>query len=487
MGFFPLPGTGPKASSDRQRMKTKGIDLQRELWSRCARISERLLVGGHPGLKKAKRAFEASFPSTYERVSPQSWKKPARESGYLLVGDHHGLARSQFFAAEICRSFRPWTLGLEFVRGNQQKTLDHWLGSTRSPQALLREIHFEEQWGSFPQEGVLDLLQSAREIGCRLLALAPDNPMGLSARDRHFARLLLRIGPPVMALIGDIHLDPMRLPAQLSKEGRSPTILHQNHAPYYFELAERHQPIPSLLRLEPRRFTWVDTHPILVEESALQSLGPEDLVEALPLPEHFAQICEDLLIAQGQAPVPPPPLLLSFDPSQADVLNELVSTKKDLERLCRELLICGNAVLGPRGPVVVNLPGTNHLAEAAAKWVHCRFFPRPRRLLERSLWRLENEIHGFQGSLRMNPLRNPMPLDWYLERFLSSRSRRNFHRMEQTLFQSFSSSPLEEGSSFPPSGRLPNPSSKEGLVLLRWIGQTLGAEGAFLVGSKTLA
>ncbi len=462
-------------------MNSKGIDLQRELWSRCARISERLLIEGHPSLRKAKRAFEASFPSSFVLVPKDAWKIPARQSGYLLVGDHHGLARSQFYAADILRSFRPWTLGLEFAPVDLQGRLDRWSASDRSPAALLADLRFEESWGPFPQEGIHDLLLSARALGCRLLAMAPPQPLGLAARDRHFGDILLKVAPPTMALVGDIHLDPARLPAYLAEEGRSPTLLHQNHAPYYFDLAQSHQPIPSLLRHSDQRFTWVDTHPILVEESALQSLGPEDLVEALPLTEHFGQICEDLLHFQGHDPIPSPPLLLSFDPSQGDGLNELVQTQKDLERLCAELLICGNAVLGPRGPVIVNLPGTNHLAEAAAKWVHGYFHPRPRRLLERSFWRLEHEIQGFQGSLRMNPLRSPMPLEWYLHRFLGSKGRENFRGLEQELFQLLGGGILGNQEKSKAPNRLPNPSSKEGLILLRWIGQTLGAEGALLL------
>ncbi len=462
-------------------MNSKGIDLQRELWRRCARISERLLIEGHPSLRKAKRSFEASFPTFIDRVPSDAWKSPARESGYLLVGDHHGLSRSQFFAADILRNFRPWTLGLEFARADHQNQLDRWSASDRPPSALLADLHFEESWGPFPQDGIHDLLQSARDLGCRLLAMAPTQAMGLAARDRHFGDTLLKVSPPAMALVGDIHLDPARLPAYLAAEGREPTLLHQNHAPYYFALAQSHQPIPSLLRQNNQRFTWVDTHPILVEESALQSLGPEDLVEALPLTEHFGQICEELLRLHGHDSIPSPPLLLSFDPSQEEGLNELVQSKKDLERLCTELLICGNAVLGPRGPVIVNLPGTNHLAEAAAKWIHGYFHPRPRRLLERSLWRLEHEIQGFQGSLRMNPLRNPMPLEWYLKRFLGSKGRTNFRGLEQELFQTLGGGLFLTGEEGKTLSRLPNPCSKEGLILLRWIGQTLGAEGALML------
>ncbi len=462
-------------------MKSKGIHLQRELWNRCARISERLLFEGHPSLRKAKHDFEASFPNSFERVASDAWKEPAREAGYLLVGDHHGLSRSQFFAAEILRNFRPWTLGLEFAPLNMQERLDQWTASHQSPSTLLADLKFEKNWGLFPQDGIHDLLLSARKLGCRLLAMSPNRTMSLSARDHHFGDTLLQAGPPVMALVGDIHLDPARLPAHLQREGREAVVLHQNHAPYYFSLVEQNLPIPSLLRHGKNRFTWVDTHPILVEESALQSLGPEDLVEALPLTEHFIQICEDLLRSQGLPSIPAPPLLLSFDPSQGDGLNELVQTKKELEDLCRELLICGNATLGPRGPVIVNLPGTNHLAEAAAKWIHGYFHPRPTRLLERSLWRLENEIRGFQGSLRMNPLRTPMPLNWYLQRFLGSTSRKNFQGLEKDLFQSLAEGFLRRKTIQKKRNRLPNPSSKEGLILLRWIGQTLGAEGALML------
>jgi hypothetical protein len=81
----------------------------------------------------------------------------------------------------------------------------------------------------------------------------------------------------------------------------------------------------------------------------------------------------------------------------------------------------------------------------------------------------------------MNPLRNPMPLDWYLQRFLGAKGRSKFRGMEKNLFQSLGESFISSGESRTFRRQLPNPDSKEGLILLRWLGQTLGAEGALMM------
>ncbi|NIR59696.1 MAG: ChaN family lipoprotein, partial [Gammaproteobacteria bacterium] len=82
------------------------------------------------------------------------------------------------------------SLGIEFVYTRQQDLLDRRQAGELDDDTLLRRLHYREEWG-YPWDGYRDLLDTARRLGVRVLALdvGPRQGFdGLRRRDEHAAR-----------------------------------------------------------------------------------------------------------------------------------------------------------------------------------------------------------------------------------------------------------------------------------------------------------
>ncbi len=453
----------------------KVLDLQRELWERVARQARKLGTDGKPSLRQAVEDFERSFPELWRRIDRDRFLDRAKHADFLLVGDYHTLPRAQLVAAYFLRSYAAHTLALEVIPASKQSELDVWVASDRPAAEFFEAIGFAELWGSVPTRGYEALLEAGREQGCQILALehpdsgTPNSPSFLERENAMIQKLRLAKAP-CLALVGDLHLHPSCVPARLGQERC--VVLHQNHAPYHFALQEEGIPLPALLQVSSGRYVYQHTHPLLVEESCLISLCGEDEPHVASPEEWFPALLtrvSQLL----ELPCPDlPTVLATFEPQQRDLLTLLVPDRKETTRLLDRLFIQGQSFLSSSGPLILHLPGSNHLAEAAGKWLvlsQCPFPDDRERELVHFLAQLRLEAAGFLASLLVNPLRCGKSLDWYRD-FLDVKI-----NWKQTRGQHDRLIDILDGTQPIAAGKnLPNPNSPAGLVLTRVLGQTLG-------------
>ncbi|MFQ5506229.1 MAG: ChaN family lipoprotein [Planctomycetota bacterium] len=452
------------------------LNLQRALWKRVARQARKLSVSGRPSLRQALREFEGSFPERWRRVTPESFVERSRSADFVLVGDYHPLPRAQVEAAGLLHSLRPRTLALEIFPSCFQGALDFWAEGRWPAPALFERLDFAGLWGRTPRHGYETLLETARSLGLRLLAV--DHPLrvvgrevGMEERDAHIARILLQETErlPCLLLIGDVHLSPERLPALLGE--RSRIVIHQNHAPYHFELQQLGIELPAMLQIAPGRYVYQHTHPLLVEESSLLALGEEDCSFRDPPEEWLPSLLAKLCRLQNQPCPNAPTTLCTFEAEHRDLLTMLMASKRESEKLVNKLFIKGQAFLTDTGPLVLHLPGMNHLSEAAGKWLLMSRSPPPPPRSKRSvrfLADLRLEAAGFLASLLVNPLRDPKPLYWYRDFLQVKLNWKQATRCQRLLGACLAGEgPL-------PVRELPAPDTPAGLVLARVLGQELG-------------
>lgn len=454
------------------------LDLQRELWERVARQARKLGTAGRPSLRLAVDEFERSFPEACYRIKHDQFLEWAKRARYFLIGDYHTLPRAQLVAAHFVKTLEPHSVGIEIISSGKQDVLDDWAASSRPASDLLSEVGFHSLWGQVPTRGYEILLEVAREHSRRLIALEdPDSgTVGAPTFENRERAIIQRLkeadGFPCLALVGDLHLHPKRLPRALGIEDC--LILHQNHAPYHFAMQQKRVTLPALLRVSKGRYVYQHTHPLLVEESCLVALSGDDQTHvAAPeewLPAILARVAESL----GLPPVEPPTVIATFDPDQRDLLTQLVPDKEETSRLLDRLYIQGMSFLDRNGPLILHLPGCNHQAEAAGKWLALSHAGLPDRSADPAVQlfaEIRLEAAGFLGSLFINPLRAGKSLRWYcefldvkLDRIQTERS----HNRIQAVFDG-------QAREFP-IGDIPAPDSPGWLVLSRMLGQGLGRQ-----------
>ncbi len=451
------------------------LEFQKELWTRVARKTREYSISGNERLCRAVDAFQESFPDKFRRVPRETFLARARGADWIFVGDYHSLPQAQLEAARLLEELLPETLALEVFPSCYQATLDLWSESDHSAAELLEMVEFDRLWGAVPRAGYETLLETARQLGIRLLAIdhrnrAADLPASIEDRDHHMARTLgERAKTPCMILAGDVHLSPDTLPRAMGLK-RS-VLFHQNHAPYYFRLLEEEKNIPALLQISPRRYVNQHTHPLLVEESFLYTLIGEEMAHEVAPVELMPDLLQSLAQLLGLTCEQQPTVLTTYDHEGRELLTLIVPEHEKCQRLLKRLIVQGVAFLGDDGPLLIHLPGSNHLVEAAGKWIfRCKEGRPGKRTSQaaRFFYEMRLEAFGYLASSLVNPLRQVKNADWYVENLGLDFDLDQARRLEAALHRCW-----EEGGEAP-LHRFPTPETVGGLVLSRCLGQALG-------------
>lgn len=349
----------------------------------------RTRVGVEPEpLLAYRQTFDESVPGTGVPISVEEIYRQAIAADLVLLGDYHTLAAAQRTALALARALarrRPLVLGLEMVRSEHQGVLDAYGEGTVSDTALRNLIRYDSHW-PFPWSAYGPLLELGREAGVRLLAL--DGRGNLHRRDRRAADRLAtsRAQHPEslhLALIGDLHLAPAHLPAQVA--ARCPldrlVVIHQNLPGVHEQLAalSATDRLPAA-DLGNGHYCLITATPVARERSYLAWLeGSDGEVAAEPAHE-IGRIADRLATVLE---VPPLAAAGSTGDSGLEVhvrggarfIRELEASGLSFARLVgvrREMSERGVAVVTSHGPVYVGQADEQHLAAAAAGLLQAR-------------------------------------------------------------------------------------------------------------------
>ncbi|MCA8971637.1 MAG: ChaN family lipoprotein [Planctomycetes bacterium] len=465
----------------------KILDLQKELWGRVALQARRLGTAGRPQLREAVEAFESSFPESFTRVEKDRFLARLCSRPLVLVGDYHPLPRAQLSAAHLIRELEPDTVALEIISTAHQDTIDAWSRSEESAAKLLVNVDFQAAWPGIPPRGYEALLETARDCGCRILALdhphaGTDMQPPFDVREAWMIEHLMSVSETrCIALIGDLHLEPKRMPKAF---GNAAAIVHQNHPPYHFVLQERGISLPAVLQVASDRYVWQHTHPLLVEESCLAALAGDHELHAASPEELFPALLARVASMLGIDEIDAPTVLATYEPDQRELLPLVAKDRKQSTRLLDRLFLQGQAILDAR-LLVLHLPGSNHMAEAAGKWIYTKHAHALGTGASRELrlWHaIRLEAAGFFGSRLVNPMRTGKDLQWY-QQFLDvqlpwDEVEANARRIRE-VFDGDRQGLAERA--LPPLG------SPADLILTRVLGQEIGCRLARLTGRRRAA
>jgi len=192
-----------------------------------------------PEDEELKRYYR-NYASTLEKSRPRpstleeffSFVVPR---GVALVGDFHTLDQAQNQFVKVIRALHARdaapALALEMVQAHHDEVLAEYLVDPDAEEGtFLEKTGFFEHWG-FDFSHYRPILTLARTLGLAVHGINTER--SLEARDRFMAQRIADLRSrytdrPILVLVGDLHLAPRHLPAELAALGITPTLLFQN-------------------------------------------------------------------------------------------------------------------------------------------------------------------------------------------------------------------------------------------------------------------
>ncbi|HZI09463.1 MAG TPA: ChaN family lipoprotein [Myxococcus sp.] len=401
------------------------------------------------GQTEAFRSYEARYrrrTAGYRGVIPMSAvHQQVRAADVVYVGDYHTLPLAQqtylSLVERALASERRVVLALECVEGRHQPALDAWRAGQLPERALLERLgHASESMGFGPGSGTRALLAFARRHRLEVVGIdrRAQGERSLALRDAYAAERIARVAraadrPLVMVLVGQYHVAPCHLPAQVERalgaEGRRGLVVYQNAEGVWWRLArEGRLGSAEAVELTDGALCLLNASPVVCQQSFLDYLEAES--GDAPLQERSAaeRFREMSALIGRLAGVPVGRALDSVEVATAadgDVLARIQQrarfTQAELTQLRRHILSRESSYIPRARTAWLASLSLNHAAEEAAHFVrHCAVgdaMEAPRTASEAFYARCMEEALGFFGSKLVNPRRTCLGLAEWAKRF----------------------------------------------------------------------
>ncbi|HEX8436174.1 ChaN family lipoprotein [Archangium sp.] len=403
------------------------------------------------GQSAAFRAYEARYrrrTSEYKRVLPASAvSQQVQAADVVYVGDYHTLPLAQETYQELVEGVREAgrrvVLALECVEGRHQAAVDAYLAGRLAERALLARLGHGAGQGS--GSGLRALLTYAKRHRLEVVGIdrRAQGERSLELRDAYAAERIARVAraedrPRVLVLVGQYHVAPCHLPAQVERalgegHGLRGLVVYQNAEGVYWRLAnEGKAGVAQAVELPDGSLCLMNASPVVCQQSFLDYLEAE--AGDSPLRERSAaeRFREMASLIGRLAGVPVGRALDEVEVVTAADEDALVRiqqrgrfTQGELVQLRRHILSRESCYIPRARMAYLASLSLNHAAEEAAHFVrHCAVgdaMEAPRRASDAFYARCLEEALGFFGSKLVNPRRScPGPGEWAL-RFAEAR------------------------------------------------------------------
>jgi len=383
------------------------------------------------GQSAAFRAYEARYrrrTSEYRRVLPASTvSQRIQAADVVYVGDYHTLPLSQETYLELVEgvreSGRRVVLALECVEGRHQAAVDAYLAGRLAERSLLARL------GQGSGSGPRALLAYAKRHRLQVVGIdrRAQGERSLELRDAYAAERIARAvraedTPRVMVLVGQYHVAPCHLPAQVERalgeeHGARGLVVYQNAEGVYWRLArEGKVGMSQAVELPDGALCLLNASPVMCQQSFLDYLEAESgdsLLRERGAAERFREMAS--LIGR-LAGVPVGRWLDEVEVVTAadeDALGRIQQrgrfTQGELLQLRRHILSRESCYIPRARTAYLASLSLNHAAEEAAHFVrHCAVgdaMEAPRRASDAFYARCVEEALGFFGSKLVNPRR----------------------------------------------------------------------------------
>lgn len=421
------------------------LTLFRRQKARIARVVE--------GQTAAFRSYEARYrrrTQDYRAVLPTAAvHQRVCEADVVYVGDYHTLPLAQqTFLGLVERALgtgRRVVLALECVEGRHQPLLDAHLAGRMPERTLLAKLGHGSDQGAGAWSGLRPLLAFARRHKLEVVGIdrRAQGERSLALRDAYAAERIARAAragdrPLVMVLVGQYHVTPCHLPAQVERAlgddvPRKGLVVYQNCEGVWWRLArEGRVGSAEAVELPDGSLCLLNASPVVCQQSFLDALEAEAGDGPLGGPsaaEHFREMASLIGRLVG---VPVGRALDDVEVATAlegDVLARIQRrarfTRSELAQLEKHVLSRESSYIPRARTAYLASLSLNHAAEEAAHFVrHCAVgdaMDAPRGASDAFYARCLEEALGFFGSKLVNPRRTCVGLAEWALRFGETR------------------------------------------------------------------
>ena len=367
------------------------LRLQRRLQRRLEQSVRDALGTQSAELTSYEARYQREFRNPRGLVSFDDLALRAASARVILCGDFHSFAQSQRTALRLLRKLAAGpgklVLAMEMVRRSDQRLLDRYLAGTLDERAFLRAIDYATTWG-FDWHHYKPLLDFARTHGLAVQAVNGRDGLSLSERDDCVAETIATAARKlphhrIYVMMGDLHLAAPHLPRRLrGLLGSQPMLtVFQNNERLYWRLAGQgleHE--AEVIDLGRDRYCVMSGTPWVKVESYLSWLENgealssravgEGLEEPVDVTDQLLELAETVAGYLGLKG-------LDLDGFSAYTLDDLsfvaeLRQRPALKRLLPHLLQAEVFVLPELDLLYLGRLDVNHLAEAAAEFVHLK-------------------------------------------------------------------------------------------------------------------
>jgi uncharacterized iron-regulated protein len=389
------------------------------------------------GQSAAFRTYEARYrrrTSEYRRVLPASAvTQQVQAADVVYVGDYHTLPLAQETYLELVEGVREAgrrvVLALECVEGRHQAAVEAYLAGRLTERSLLARLGHGAEQGPGAWSSLRTLLGYAKRHRLEVVGIdrRAQGERSLALRDAYAAERIARAAraedrPRVMVLVGQYHVAPCHLPAQVERalgegHGVRGLVVYQNAEGVYWRLArEGKAGVAQAVELPDGSLCLLNASPVVCQQSFLDYLEAES--GDSPLRERSAaeRFREMASLIGRLAGVPVGRALDEVEVVTAADEDALVRIQQrgrfsqgELAQLRRHILSRESCYIPRARTAYLASLSLNHAAEEAAHFVrHCAVgdaMEAPRRASDAFYARCLEEALGFFGSKLVNPRR----------------------------------------------------------------------------------
>jgi hypothetical protein len=255
--------------------RTKLLSIQRLLYLKNLRRIKETLVPDR-SLDRYSREYHR-FLRRYESIVPSSALiRHIVSSDIVYHGDYHTLRQSQRSVLRILRDLvgkRPIKLCLEMFHASDQEIVDRFMRGELAEKEFLDKIEYRKKW-EFRFENWRPLLDLCRKRHVPVFGINEphEGKMPVRQRDESAAVIVATLairnpGALVYVVDGDYHISPTHLPARVDellrplRIGTRRTIIYQNDANLYWQLAGEGKEDADVLQIDEDSFCIINSTP----------------------------------------------------------------------------------------------------------------------------------------------------------------------------------------------------------------------------------
>jgi len=415
----------PKAAAPSPREEL--LKIQKQIFKRNRSLIEDSISVQEKGFEDYQRVYHRRV-SKFDHVSDlEELKKALAEAEIVYVGDYHTNAQSQRAFLRILKMMIDITnrfdVALELIHDRYQPFVDHYLAGEIDEEAFLKRIKLERRWYFDLWKNFQPIFDFSKYHHLRIYGVesASSARSTLKERDKATAKKLFEIlkknpGRRLLVLIGDLHIAPEHLPAEvdalLKQAGikKKKLLIYQNSEAIYWKLAAmKIEEKTEIVRLNGESFCIINTPPIVWQQSYINWLEQEEgEIDFADSKHSFLELVDRIGGFLGITLPSRKDEVEVFTCGDLSFLERLKNdsdfTKKEIQTIKRQIL-AGESYFIPKKKIAYLASlSLNHAAEEASHFVKilCSGEEFPRDPQDAFYANVLHEALGFFGSKMVN-------------------------------------------------------------------------------------